>query len=145
MSHSCYDPLPDGSHCGLCDAAAASEGLRRDWVVDPTRYAATPTRVMTYAVKECPHPAGRGSAVGQPRRLPRFGRMHLWSGREQDRATAQCNFCDTDFVGTDGRAAAICRRGELTDRIAAIWGDEVGARQVVITGGERCCSSTPSS
>ena len=67
----------------------------------------------------------------------RFAGCNLWSGREQDRATAQCTFCDTDFVGTDGDGGG---KFELADRLAAqveqLWGAARDDRLVVITGGE---------
>src|SRR5690348_13599752 len=58
---------------------------------------------MTYAVKECFLTLqGEGMQAGSRAVFLRFAGCNLWSGREQDRTTAQCNFCDTDFVGTDG-------------------------------------------
>ena len=93
---------------------------------------------MTYAVKECFLTLqGEGVQSGSRAVFLRFAGCNLWSGREQDRATAQCNFCDTDFVGTDGEGGGKFLDADgLADRVAAIWGDEVGARLVVITGGE---------
>jgi 7-carboxy-7-deazaguanine synthase (Cx14CxxC type) len=67
----------------------------------------------------------------------RFAGCNLWSGREQDRATAQCTFCDTDFVGTDGEGGGKFRgAGALADHVEALWGPERKRRLVVITGGE---------
>jgi 7-carboxy-7-deazaguanine synthase (Cx14CxxC type) len=58
---------------------------------------------MTYAVKEIYYTLqGEGANTGRPAVLLRFAGCNLWSGREQDRATAVCKFCDTDFRGTDG-------------------------------------------
>ena len=58
---------------------------------------------MSYAVKEAFLTLqGEGVQAGSRAVFLRFAGCNLWSGREQDRATAQCNFCDTDFVGTDG-------------------------------------------
>src|SRR6266542_1614424 len=58
---------------------------------------------MTYAVKECFLTLqGEGVQSGSRAVFLRFAGCNLWSGREADRAAAQCNFCDTDFVGTDG-------------------------------------------
>jgi 7-carboxy-7-deazaguanine synthase (Cx14CxxC type) len=66
----------------------------------------------------------------------RFAGCNLWSGREEDRATAQCNFCDTDFVGTDGDGGGKFRSaGALAAHVERIWG-EAERRLVVITGGE---------
>ena len=58
---------------------------------------------MTYAVKELFLTLqGEGAQSGSRAVFLRFAGCNLWSGREADRAEAQCNFCDTDFVGTDG-------------------------------------------
>jgi 7-carboxy-7-deazaguanine synthase (Cx14CxxC type) len=66
----------------------------------------------------------------------RFAGCNLWSGREEDRASAQCNFCDTDFVGTDGEGGGkFAGAAALADQVAALWGD-ADRRLVVITGGE---------
>jgi 7-carboxy-7-deazaguanine synthase (Cx14CxxC type) len=67
----------------------------------------------------------------------RFAGCNLWSGREQDRATAQCTFCDTDFVGTDGDGGGkFTSADELAGRVESLWGHEGERRLVVITGGE---------
>jgi 7-carboxy-7-deazaguanine synthase (Cx14CxxC type) len=67
----------------------------------------------------------------------RFAGCNLWSGREQDRATAQCNFCDTDFVGTDGEGGGKFRSAdELATHVEALWAGGADGRLVVITGGE---------
>ena len=58
----------------------------------------------------------------------RFAGCNLWSGREQDRATAQCSFCDTDFVGTDGEGGGkFAGRGRACAHVEALWGDGRGA------------------
>ena len=58
---------------------------------------------MTYSVKEIYKTLqGEGGQAGRAAVFCRFAGCHLWSGREADRATATCTFCDTDFVGTDG-------------------------------------------
>ena len=67
----------------------------------------------------------------------RFAGCNLWSGREADRATADCRFCDTDFVGTDGEGGGKFRSAaELAAQVEALWGQGTGQRLVVITGGE---------
>jgi 7-carboxy-7-deazaguanine synthase (Cx14CxxC type) len=67
----------------------------------------------------------------------RFAGCNLWSGREQDRATAQCRFCDTDFVGTDGEGGGKFASAEaLADHVAELWAGGDERRLVVITGGE---------
>ncbi len=95
-----------------------------------------------YAVKEIYYTLqGEGANTGRPAVLLRFAGCNLWSGREQDRATAQCGFCDTDFVGTDGPGGARFDSSEALARaVAAAWpagGGAPGARRfVVCTGGE---------
>ena len=67
----------------------------------------------------------------------RFAGCNLWSGREQDRASAQCSFCDTDFVGTDGEGGGkFPSADELAAHVARLWGPGDERRLVVITGGE---------
>jgi 7-carboxy-7-deazaguanine synthase len=67
----------------------------------------------------------------------RFSGCNLWSGREHDRATAQCQFCDTDFVGTDGDGGGkFANATELARHVEILWGDGTEHRLVVITGGE---------
>jgi 7-carboxy-7-deazaguanine synthase (Cx14CxxC type) len=67
----------------------------------------------------------------------RFAGCNLWSGREADRATAQCRFCDTDFVGTDGtRGGSYASARALADAIEAEWASGPDHRYVVVTGGE---------
>ncbi|HEX5957708.1 MAG TPA: 7-carboxy-7-deazaguanine synthase [Hyphomicrobiaceae bacterium] len=93
---------------------------------------------MAYAVKELFKTLqGEGGQAGRAAVFCRFAGCNLWSGREQDRATAQCRFCDTDFVGIDGEgggrfATAAC----LADAIARTWGNGSERRYVVFTGGE---------
>jgi 7-carboxy-7-deazaguanine synthase (Cx14CxxC type) len=92
---------------------------------------------MSYAVKEVFLTLqGEGAHAGRAAVFCRFAGCNLWSGREQDRATATCRFCDTDFVGTDGTLGGrYSSAEELADTIAAQW---VGAadRYAVLTGGE---------
>ncbi len=91
---------------------------------------------MSYAVKEIFLTLqGEGMQAGRRAVFLRFAGCNLWSGREADRATAQCNFCDTDFVGTDGENGGRYDAEGLAGRVAALWG--AGERAlVVITGGE---------
>jgi 7-carboxy-7-deazaguanine synthase len=93
---------------------------------------------MTYAVKECVLTLqGEGVQTGRRAVFLRFAGCNLWSGREADRATAQCNFCDTDFVGTDGPGGGKFADAEmLADHVAGIWAGDDDWRLVVITGGE---------
>ena len=93
---------------------------------------------MTYAVKECFLTLqGEGVQSGSRAVFLRFAGCNLWSGREQDRATAQCTFCDTDFVGTDGEGGGKFRSAdELATHVETLWGKGRDDRLVVITGGE---------
>jgi 7-carboxy-7-deazaguanine synthase len=93
---------------------------------------------MTYAVKEAFLTLqGEGVQAGSRAVFLRFAGCNLWSGREQDRATAQCNFCDTDFVGTDGPGGGkFADVEELVAHVEELWGEGVEERLVVITGGE---------
>jgi 7-carboxy-7-deazaguanine synthase (Cx14CxxC type) len=93
---------------------------------------------MTYAVKECFLTLqGEGAQAGSRAVFLRFAGCNLWSGREQDRAAAQCNFCDTDFVGTDGEGGGKFHSADdLGAQVETLWGEGPDARLVVITGGE---------
>lgn len=93
---------------------------------------------MAYAVKECFLTLqGEGLQSGRRAVFLRFAGCNLWSGRERDRAGAQCNFCDTDFVGTDGEGGGRFPSPEsLADQVLDQWGQVEGDRLAVITGGE---------
>lgn len=93
---------------------------------------------MSYAVKETFLTLqGEGMQSGSRAVFLRFAGCNLWSGREVDRATAQCNFCDTDFVGTDGPGGGKFADPEaLADHVQKMWGEGEEDRLVVITGGE---------
>ena len=80
---------------------------------------------------------GEGVQTGSRAVFLRFAGCNLWSGREADRATAECRFCDTDFVGTDGEGGGKFRSAdELAEGIEQLWGNGEENRLVVITGGE---------
>ena len=93
---------------------------------------------MSYAVKECFLTLqGEGVQAGSRAVFLRFAGCNLWSGREEDRSKAQCRFCDTDFVGTDGANGGKFRCPEdLAAHVSTIWGSGTEHRLVVITGGE---------
>ena len=93
---------------------------------------------MTYAVKELYVTLqGEGAHTGRRAVFLRFAGCNLWSGLERDRAGAVCNFCDTDFVGTDGPGGGKFRTADaLANAVAAAWGDYPCHRYVVCTGGE---------
>jgi 7-carboxy-7-deazaguanine synthase len=80
---------------------------------------------------------GEGAHAGRRAVFCRFAGCNLWSGREADRASAICQFCDTEFVGTDGvQGGKFATASALADSIAATWGKTVDHRYVVCTGGE---------
>ncbi len=94
---------------------------------------------MTYSVKEIFYTVqGEGANTGRAAVFCRFAGCNLWTGREQDRATATCKFCDTDFVGTDGTGGGKFRNAaELARAVEAAWTPEDASRRfVVLTGGE---------
>src|SRR3954453_9151252 len=93
---------------------------------------------MTYAVKEIFHTLqGEGFNAGRPAVFCRFAGCNLWSGREADRGTAACDFCDTDFVGTDGIGGGKFETADpLGDAVARAWHGDDAHRFVVVTGGE---------
>jgi 7-carboxy-7-deazaguanine synthase (Cx14CxxC type) len=94
---------------------------------------------MTYAVKEIFYTLqGEGANTGRAAVFCRFAGCNLWSGREQDRATAACNFCDTDFVGTDGTNGGKFGTADiLADAVERAWQPATrDGRFVVLTGGE---------
>jgi len=93
---------------------------------------------VSYAIKEIFLTLqGEGAHAGRASVFCRFSGCNLWSGREQDRSSAICKFCDTDFVGTDGTLGG--RYGsadQLADTVAAQWTGANANRYVVLTGGE---------
>jgi 7-carboxy-7-deazaguanine synthase (Cx14CxxC type) len=93
---------------------------------------------MTYAVKEMFLTLqGEGVQAGRRAVFVRFAGCNLWSGREQDRATAVCRFCDTDFVGTDGLGGGkFADAALLVAAVEGFWGAGRDERFVVLTGGE---------
>jgi 7-carboxy-7-deazaguanine synthase (Cx14CxxC type) len=92
---------------------------------------------MSYAVKEIFLTLqGEGVHAGRRAVFLRFSGCNLWTGREEDRASAICQFCDTDFVGVDGENGGRYDAEALAAKVAALWGDGTDNRYVVITGGE---------
>ena len=93
---------------------------------------------MSYAVKEIFMTLqGEGAQAGRAAVFCRFAGCNLWSGREQDRQSAKCRFCDTDFVGTDGTLGGRYASAEaLADAISGQWSGRDLDRFTVLTGGE---------
>ncbi len=96
---------------------------------------------MSYAVKEIFYTLqGEGANVGRPAVFCRFAGCNLWSGREEDRASAICTFCDTDFVHTNGPGGGkFASARALAEAVAAKWpanASPLARRFVVCTGGE---------
>ncbi|MCB2107098.1 MAG: 7-carboxy-7-deazaguanine synthase [Rhodobacteraceae bacterium] len=93
---------------------------------------------MVYAVKELFHTLqGEGANAGRPAVFCRFAGCNLWSGVESDRDSSVCQFCDTDFVGTDGIGGGkFTTAAVLADAIAETWKGGEAKRFVVFTGGE---------
>jgi 7-carboxy-7-deazaguanine synthase (Cx14CxxC type) len=94
---------------------------------------------VTYSVKEIFYTLqGEGNHAGRPAVFCRFAGCNLWSGREADRATAICQFCDTDFVGTDGELGGKFKQAaELAATIDGLWpAAHPRKKYVVFTGGE---------
>lgn len=93
---------------------------------------------MSYAVKEMfLSLQGEGMRAGRRAVFLRFAGCNLWSGREEDREKAICNFCDTDFVGTDGLGGGkFADARALAEAVSVMWGEGHDHRYVVLTGGE---------
>jgi 7-carboxy-7-deazaguanine synthase (Cx14CxxC type) len=94
---------------------------------------------VTYSIKEIFYTLqGEGAHAGRPAVFCRFSGCNLWTGRESDRATAVCTFCDTDFVGTDGERGGKFRDpAALAAEIDGLWpARHTASKYVVFTGGE---------
>ncbi|MBX3497202.1 MAG: 7-carboxy-7-deazaguanine synthase [Parvibaculum sp.] len=91
-----------------------------------------------YSVKEIFYTLqGEGANAGRAAVFCRFAGCNLWSGREEDRASAVCNFCDTDFVGTDGEGGGkFAQAAALASAVERAWQGAAADRFVVCTGGE---------
>jgi 7-carboxy-7-deazaguanine synthase len=96
---------------------------------------------VSYAVKEIYYTLqGEGANAGRPAVFLRFAGCNLWSGHEADRASAVCDFCDTDFVGTNGPGGGkFVGASDLARAVSVAWPRDTSAREtrfVVCTGGE---------
>jgi len=99
----------------------------------------------TYSVKEMYLTLqGEGAQTGRAAVFLRFSGCNLWNGREADRAMSVCNFCDTDFIGTDGPGGGKFKtETALVSTVAAHWPKGQANRWVIITGGEPMLQVTP--
>ncbi|MBN2647073.1 MAG: 7-carboxy-7-deazaguanine synthase [Thiotrichales bacterium] len=93
---------------------------------------------MSYTIKEVFYSLqGEGFHAGRPAIFCRFSQCNLWTGREEDRATAICQFCDTDFIGTDGQNGGRFKNAQtLTEHLLQFWPSTSVPPFVVLTGGE---------
>ena len=94
---------------------------------------------MSYSIKTLYYTLqGEGFYTGRPAVFCRFSGCNLWSGLEKDRKTATCNFCDTEFVGTDGLNGEKYSTAEsVAEKALSLWPSESGTKPyVVCTGGE---------
>src|SRR5690606_40661141 len=90
-----------------------------------------------YSVKEVYFTLqGEGAQTGRAAVFCRFSGCNLWTGREEDRLKAICQFCDTDFIGTDGENGGKYSTDELTSLVSGLWPGDTGRPLVVCTGGE---------
>jgi 7-carboxy-7-deazaguanine synthase len=91
-----------------------------------------------YSVKEIFYTLqGEGTNAGRPAVFCRFSGCNLWTGREVDRATAVCDFCDTDFVGVGPDGGKFATADHLADAVASRWPSPLSDRRLVVcTGGE---------
>lgn len=92
---------------------------------------------MTYRIKEIFFTQqGEGKNTGKDFIFVRFSGCNLWSGKEKNRASAVCSFCDTDFYGTDGINGGKYMAKELIEKIKSLWISADSQIRVVLTGGE---------
>ena len=92
---------------------------------------------MTYTVKEIFYTLqGEGAQSGRAAVFCRFAGCNLWSGREEDRSRAVCQFCDTDFVGTGPDGGRFASAIELAEAVDRCWAGRGGGKYIVCTGGE---------
>jgi 7-carboxy-7-deazaguanine synthase len=91
-----------------------------------------------YKVKEVFYSLqGEGAQLGRPAVFCRFSKCNLWNGREEDRASAICNFCDTDITGTNGQNGGIFADAhDLSEHLRSFWPEGAANKYVVFTGGE---------
>ncbi|MFN2603099.1 MAG: 7-carboxy-7-deazaguanine synthase [Gemmatimonadaceae bacterium] len=92
---------------------------------------------MTYTIKEIFYTLqGEGANAGRAAVFCRFSGCNLWSGREEDRSRAVCQFCDTDFVGVGPDGGRFATASDLANAVERAWRGDSDDRLVVCTGGE---------
>ena len=92
---------------------------------------------MTYRIKEIYFTQqGEGKNTGRDFVFVRFSGCNLWSGKEKNRESAICKFCDTDFYGVNGINGGIYEAKELVEMIKSLWVSDTSPISVVLTGGE---------
>ena len=92
---------------------------------------------MSYRIKEIYFTQqGEGSNTGRDFVFVRFSGFNLWSGKEKNRKSAICQFCDTDFYGTDGINGGVYSAKQLIEKIKSLWVSRDDNIAVVLTGGE---------
>ena len=92
---------------------------------------------MSYRIKEIYFTQqGEGSNTGRDFVFVRFSGCNLWSGKEKNRKSAICQFCDTDFYGTDGINGGVYSAQQLIEKIKSLWVTRDDNIAVVLTGGE---------
>lgn len=79
---------------------------------------------------------GEGAHTGRPAVFCRFSKCNLWNGKEESRAQSVCDFCDTDFIGTNGQNGGVYSAAELVAKVASCWPKQQGVPYLVCTGGE---------
>src|SRR5688500_1099691 len=93
--------------------------------------------MKNYKVKEIYYTLqGEGAMTGRPAVFLRFTGCNLWSGREEDRSDAVCQFCDTDFIGMDGTEGGKYDANTLAEKVLSLWPSDIKHRYVICTGGE---------
>jgi 7-carboxy-7-deazaguanine synthase len=127
-------------HQGIC-SDAIGQTIAGQARTAPALYngGLTTRLTVTYSIKEIFYTLqGEGAHAGRPAVFCRFSGCNLWTGRESDRASAVCTFCDTDFVGTDGERGGKFRdAAALAAEIDSLWPPtHAASKYVVFTGGE---------
>jgi 7-carboxy-7-deazaguanine synthase (Cx14CxxC type) len=137
LNRECHSARPPTGHTAAPAIPPPSARLSLSMIAS-TYGGRTGVPRVAYAVKEIFLTLqGEGAQAGRAAVFCRFAGCNLWSGREADRASAQCNFCDTDFVGTDGtRGSSYASAAALAGAIEDEWGAVRDQRFVVLTGGE---------